>query len=447
MTWSAGTVTSSAWPLKRVAAITRSPSPSPSTPSPIDSTSPATSYPSTHGTFGASGYIPIRAIVSAKLIPAARTAIRISPAPTVGSGRSCTRSTSGGPTLVSTTARMAPPYPGSAGLEVHRTARVKTVELEDLLEELVRHGSVGRQRQHRLAARRLRSDGRRTDVHSVGAEDRPDPADHARLILVAEHHEMIGEWHVEALAPNLHQMRKAPRTHGGSRNIDRSVPRLGRRGPEVRGHHDVVAPEHRMVSEGLRREDVERGAGHLAGVQSRLDRLQVDQLAPRAVDDAHAVLHARDRLVVDPVHRVRGLRQVDRHDVGLRVELIRGLCVLDSELAKSLRGDELVEGDHVHLERLGALRHQLADAPEPDHAERLAVELVAGELRPRPLPLREGGVGPRDVAAERERERERVLRGGDRVRLRRVHDHDATFGRGVHVDVVDTRPGAADHLQ
>src|SRR5436190_16511428 len=226
MTWSAGTVTSSAWPLKRVAAITRSPSPSPSTPSPTDSTSPATSYPSTHGTFGASGYIPIRAIVSAKLIPAARTAIRISPAPTVGSGRSCTRSTSGGPTLASTTARLAPPYPGTAGLEVHRTARVKTVELEDLLEELVRHGSVGRQRQHRLAARRLRSDGRRTDVHSVGAEDRPDPADHARLILVAEHHEMIGEWHVEALAPNLHQMRKAPRTHGGSRNLDRSVPRL-----------------------------------------------------------------------------------------------------------------------------------------------------------------------------------------------------------------------------
>ena len=40
---SAATVTSSAWPLKRVPAITRSPTLCESTPSPTDSISPATS--------------------------------------------------------------------------------------------------------------------------------------------------------------------------------------------------------------------------------------------------------------------------------------------------------------------------------------------------------------------------------------------------------------------
>ena len=43
-------------------------------------------------------------MVSAKLIPAARTAIRTSPGPTGGSGRSCTCRTAGPPVLVSTTA-------------------------------------------------------------------------------------------------------------------------------------------------------------------------------------------------------------------------------------------------------------------------------------------------------------------------------------------------------
>src|SRR5205807_9877894 len=47
----------------------------------------------------------MRAITSAKLIPAAATSIRTSPAPSGGSGRSSTASTLGGPCLVITTAR------------------------------------------------------------------------------------------------------------------------------------------------------------------------------------------------------------------------------------------------------------------------------------------------------------------------------------------------------
>src|SRR4051812_43310768 len=47
---------------------------------------------------------------SAKLTPAARTAIRTSPAPTTGSGRSWTFSTSGPPVCVNTTALMRRTY-------------------------------------------------------------------------------------------------------------------------------------------------------------------------------------------------------------------------------------------------------------------------------------------------------------------------------------------------
>ena len=169
-----------------------------------------------------------------------------------------------------------------------------------------------------------------------------------------------------------------------------AVLRLRGRRAEVRSDDDVVAAEQRVLGEGLRREDVEGRAADLARLEAGLERIEVDELAARAVDDPHAVLHLRDRLGVDPVDRVRRLRQVDRDDVGLGVELIRRLRALDAQLAEALGGDELVEGDHLHLERLRALGDQLADPPEADHAERLAVELVAGELASAPTRRRRG---------------------------------------------------------
>ena len=156
-----------------------------------------------------------------------------------------------------------------------------------------------------------------------------------------------------------------------------------------------------------------------------LERLEVDQLAAGAVDDPHPVLHLRDRFGIDPVDRVGRLRQVDGHDVRLGVEVVGRLGALDAQLAEALRGDELVEGDHLHLERLGPLGDQLADPAEPDHAERLAVQLVAGESRPRPLAADQRGVRLGDVAAQGQSQRQGVLGGGHRVRLGGVDDHDA----------------------
>ena len=47
--------------------------------------------------------------------------------------------------------------------------------------------------------------------------------------------------------------------------------------------------------------------------------------------------------------------------------------------------DERVERDHAHAEGAGADRDQLADAAEAEHAERLALDLGAAELRALPL--------------------------------------------------------------
>ena len=133
--------------------------------------------------------------------------------------------------------------------------------------------------------------------------------------------------------------------------------------------------------------------------------------------------------------------------VGPAEQILERLRPLDAELAEALRGDELVEGDDLHLEALRPFGDELADAPEADHPERLAVELGALELGPLPGAAGERGVRLRDVAVERQHQGERVLGGGHRVRFRRVGDDHAAAGGGGDVDVVDAGPGAADHLQ
>ena len=166
------------------------------------------------------------------------------------------------------------------------------------------------------------------------------------------------------------------------------------------------------------------------------------QLTTRAPSFIAAIASASIRSIVSGVFGTCRVTTSARPSSSLEL-----LDPFDAELAEALRRDELVEGEHVHLEALGALGDELADAAEADHAERLAVELGALELGPLPGAAGERGVGPRDVAAEGEHQRQGVLGGGDRVRFGRVGDDDAAAGRGGDVDVVDAGAGAADHLE
>jgi hypothetical protein len=90
------------------------------------------------------------------------------------------------------------------------------------------------------------------------------------------------------------------------------------------------------------------------------------------------------------------------------------------------------------------VRDELADAPEPEDPQRLAAQLGAAEVLALPAPGGQRAVRLRDVARQRQQQRERVLGRRDDVRARRVDDDDAALGRRGDVDVVDADAGAAD---
>ena len=227
----------------------------------------------------------------------------------------------------------------------------------------------------------------------------------------------------------------------------RAVLRLVGGGGEVRRHDDIVELEQRTRVR-LRREDVERGARDLAGLQRGDERVLVDELAAGGVDrGARRRASCANAAASIERARLRRERRVQREELRRRVDVVGRLDALDAELAEPLDGDERVERDDAHAETERAARDLLADAPEAEHAERLAGELDAAVLLALPAALLQRGVRLRDVARERDEQPDRVLGRRDDGRLGRVRDDDAAPRRRLDVDVVDSDARAADHLQ
>ena len=141
---------------------------------------------------------------------------------------------------------------------------------------------------------------------------------------------------------------------------------------------DVVELEQRATVR-LFRKHVERRARQLAGAKRVDERVLVDELAARDVDQAKAVLGRCELVAPDDVVGVRREREVERDEVGRRQKLLERLGLFDTQVAKAVGGDVRVVREDAHLERPRPPCNLLADAAEADEPERLVRELEAGE--------------------------------------------------------------------
>ena len=118
-----------------------------------------------------------------------------------------------------------------------------------------------------------------------------------------------------------------------------------------------------------------------------------------------------------------------------------------SSSAKRASRDVGIVGQDLHLERFEPLGDHAADAPEPNDADRAAAQIDRLQL----LALPEAGVGcfvrARNLAGDREQQRDGVLAGRVAVRARGIeHQHTGARG-GVEIDIVDADAGAGDDTQ
>src|SRR5436309_4992835 len=132
---------------------------------------------------------------------------------------------------------------------------------------------------------------------------------------------------------------------------------------------DVVEVEEGGVFEGLLVEDVEGGAGYVAGFDGLGECLFDDELTAGAVDDADALLHDADGGLVDEAFGLGGEADVECEVVGGLQDLVNG-----DEGYIVLAGDdggyERIVADEVHAEAGGAACDFETDAAEANEIGR-----------------------------------------------------------------------------
>ena len=211
----------------------------------------------------------------------------------------------------------------------------------------------------------------------------------------------------------------------------------------MRRRDEIIQFQQRRFRIGFSLEDIERGAGNLAAFQALVQIVFVDDAAARAIQNAHAVSHPGNGVLVDQVASVFGKRHVNGDEVGLPEDLLK-IDQFETAREMRIRIDVRIVSNDVHAHGLALARDFTADAAEANDAQGLSCQLHTLELRFFPLPVLQRLIRLRNVAREGEQHRDRVFCSGCRRSARRVHDKDATFGGGIEIDIVHTDAGAAD---
>ena len=193
-------------------------------------------------------------------------------------------------------------------------------------------------------------------------------------------------------------------------------------------------------------EDVEGGAGDVAGFESFGEVGFDDQLTAGAIDDAHAFFHGGDGGGVDDAFGLRREADMEGDEVG-EGEKFFGGDEADGVFAGDGGGDEGIVAEEFHAKLAGAAGDFEADAAEAENAEFLAVEFGALEGFFLPFAGVHGGVGAGKLAGEGDHKAEGEFGDGDGVGTRGVHNDDAAAGGGFGIDIVDADSGAADDAE
>jgi hypothetical protein len=188
-------------------------------------------------------------------------------------------------------------------------------------------------------------------------------------------------------------------------------------------------------------EDVEAGSGEVAGLQQLGERDFVDDAATAGVEQHGAPLHQGEALAVQESARLAGERQVDRHDVGRRQEVVE-------RQADPVGYAAMV--DHVRAHRLDDRAEAAGDVAVADEADRLAGDLAellwVRRIGPPGARTRRAVEG-RDPAEDREEQAQRHLGDGGCVDAGKVGDGDAALAGGVDVDRVHADAELLDQRQ
>ena len=197
---------------------------------------------------------------------------------------------------------------------------------------------------------------------------------------------------------------------------------------------------------GFIREDIQPGACHLAGLQSRDEGFLGHQLASRGIDERGAILHFCDRSRIDDLSRGRRERRMERNDVRLGKQLIEGNQP-DVVIPRNCVRDVGIVDQGLHLEALGALYDFRSDLSVSHYSQNLSLQLDSHEALAIPLSLLDGLVGLRDFSHQSQQQPHSMLCRADAVSFGSIHHDDPSPRRFGHIDIIHACSRSPDHLE
>ena len=192
------------------------------------------------------------------------------------------------------------------------------------------------------------------------------------------------------------------------------------------------------------RKHVEAGAGDLACLQRLDQRRLVDHAAARDIHKIGGGLHGGEQFRADDVARL-GRQRCEHHQIVKFAGDLHEFAARDHAVEAGRRARAAADADHRHMKRLADRRQVFRDQPDAENADGFAGQ----ELRRPALPF---GVllrahGARQVAGERQHERDGGFRHRRAVDAADIGDDDLFAERGQVDDVVDAGAERLDPFQ
>src|ERR1700733_2013275 len=136
---------------------------------------------------------------------------------------------------------------------------------------------------------------------------------------------------------------------------------------------DQLRTDRRLVLE-----YIEAGAGDLLSLDQPRQRILVDHLAARGIDDIGVRANELEAACRKQMVRRRRVRTIDRDDVHAREHLVEAFPVRRVQLLLDLRRDAAaIVIVNLQSEGVRTARYRLADAAHADDAETLAPDTMA----------------------------------------------------------------------
>src|SRR5437773_5384258 len=128
----------------------------------------------------------------------------------------------------------------------------------------------------------------------------------------------------------------------------------------------------------------------------------VDQSTSSAIDNAHSTLCFLQTCSIEKMSRFWRERCVHTNKIRSRKEIIQFVQELNLQRTGTRRREIGIIRDHPHAESDGAACQFTTDAPHPDHAECLVIQLYAFEILPIPIFVAHACIGLRDLSRNAE---------------------------------------------